>query len=161
MMLRPGTMRHRARRNCPRAIARRRKKQLPDAMPFGAFNRLVRTSNRLQAPHGPERRVAFNAVRLPIRRIVVQYGEVARAAFCASSGTARSLRGTGLWRCNCEVMAATSRTCSVMALSACRAPRNLRVPSTNSKALANKRMPPEIYTRAKLTLCNRPGQKLG
>ena len=35
------------------------------------------------AQHGTERRVAFNAVRLPIRRIVVQYGDVARAALCA------------------------------------------------------------------------------
>ena len=35
------------------------------------------------APHGAERRVAFNAVRLPIRRIVGQYGDVARAALCA------------------------------------------------------------------------------
>ena len=32
------------------------------------------------AQHGPERRVAFNAVRLPIRRIVGQYGDVARVA---------------------------------------------------------------------------------
>jgi hypothetical protein len=35
------------------------------------------------AQHGPEGRVAFNAVRLPIRRIVVQYGDVTRAALCA------------------------------------------------------------------------------
>jgi hypothetical protein len=35
------------------------------------------------AHHRPERCVAFNAVRLPIRRIVVQYGDVARAALCA------------------------------------------------------------------------------
>jgi len=35
------------------------------------------------AQHGAERRVAFNAVRLPIRRIVGQYGDVARAALCA------------------------------------------------------------------------------
>jgi hypothetical protein len=35
------------------------------------------------AQHGPERRVAFDAVRLPIRRIVGQYGDVARAALCA------------------------------------------------------------------------------
>ena len=33
--------------------------------------------------HRPKRRVAFNAVRLPIRRIVGQYGDVARAALCA------------------------------------------------------------------------------
>src|SRR6516164_8022075 len=35
------------------------------------------------AQHGAERRVAFNAVRLPIRRIVGQYSDVARAALCA------------------------------------------------------------------------------
>jgi hypothetical protein len=35
------------------------------------------------AQHGAERRVAFNAVRLPIRRIVGQYGDVASAALCA------------------------------------------------------------------------------
>jgi hypothetical protein len=35
------------------------------------------------AHHRPERRVAFNAVPLPIRRIVVQYGDVVRAALCA------------------------------------------------------------------------------
>src|SRR6516162_8731208 len=35
------------------------------------------------AHHRPERCVAFNAARLPIRRIVAQYGDVARAALCA------------------------------------------------------------------------------
>ena len=35
------------------------------------------------AQHGAERRVAFNAVRPPIRRIVGQYGDVARAALRA------------------------------------------------------------------------------
>ena len=35
------------------------------------------------AQHGAERRAAFNAVRLPVRRIVGQYGDVARAALCA------------------------------------------------------------------------------
>jgi hypothetical protein len=35
------------------------------------------------AQYGAKRRVAFNAVRLPIRRIVGQYGDVARAALSA------------------------------------------------------------------------------
>src|SRR5215469_11328489 len=35
------------------------------------------------AQHGAERRVAFNAVRRPIRRIIGQYGDAARAALCA------------------------------------------------------------------------------
>jgi hypothetical protein len=43
------------------------------------------------AQHGAERRVAFNAVRLPIGRIVVQYGEVARAALCAFDHDGSSL----------------------------------------------------------------------